>query len=176
MNPQHAQVVAEFLLGNLDAEIPATIGVFRAVPADKLDYKPDAVSKSALGLLRHITLEDEWLLNGVADGAFGAMPDDSDACGLMSPADAVARYKERIPAAMARVRALSGEALVKNIVLMGVIEMPAIQFLAMTVRHSVHHRGQLSAYLRAAGGKVPSIYGPSADTMPSATGAPQVTA
>ncbi|MDQ3419050.1 MAG: DinB family protein [Acidobacteriota bacterium] len=31
-------------------------------------------------------------------------------------------------------------------------------------RHTVHHRGQLSAYLRAAGSKVPSIYGPSADT------------
>jgi uncharacterized damage-inducible protein DinB len=35
----------------------------------------------------------------------------------------------------------------------------------MMLRHSAHHRGQLSAYLRAMGGKVPSIYGPSADTM-----------
>ncbi|HVZ11327.1 MAG TPA: DinB family protein [Candidatus Paceibacterota bacterium] len=29
----------------------------------------------------------------------------------------------------------------------------------------IHHRGQLSTYLRAMGGKVPSIYGPSADSM-----------
>ncbi|MDE3137033.1 MAG: hypothetical protein KGL59_10700, partial [Acidobacteriota bacterium] len=32
------------------------------------------------------------------------------------------------------------------------------------VKHSVHHRGQLSSYLRAMGGKVPGIYGPTADT------------
>jgi uncharacterized damage-inducible protein DinB len=30
--------------------------------------------------------------------------------------------------------------------------------------HSVHHRGQLSAYLRPMGAKVPGIYGPSGDT------------
>jgi uncharacterized damage-inducible protein DinB len=171
MNPQHAQAVSEFLLGNLEAEIPATINVFRAVPVDKLDYRPDPISKTALALVRHITLEDEWLLNGVANGAFGPMPDDSDACGLMSPADAVARYKERIPAAMDRVRALSGDALMKEVALGPVIKMPAIQFLAMTLRHSAHHRGQLSAYLRAMGGKVPSIYGPSADTTPATANA-----
>jgi hypothetical protein len=46
-----------------------TLRVFGAVPSRKLDYQPDAVSKTALGLLRHITLEDERVLNGIADGA-----------------------------------------------------------------------------------------------------------
>jgi uncharacterized damage-inducible protein DinB len=32
------------------------------------------------------------------------------------------------------------------------------------LKHSIHHRGQLSAYLRPMGGKVPSIYGPSGDS------------
>jgi uncharacterized damage-inducible protein DinB len=44
------------------------------------------------------------------------------------------------------------------------IKVLGINFLAMAVKHSVHHRGQLSAYLRPMGGKVPGIYGPSADT------------
>jgi uncharacterized damage-inducible protein DinB len=44
------------------------------------------------------------------------------------------------------------------------MQMPALQFLSLALRHSVHHRGQLSAYLRSAGSKVPAIYGPSADT------------
>jgi uncharacterized damage-inducible protein DinB len=171
MKPEQAQAIAEFLLGNLTAEIPATINVFRAVPVDNLDYRPDPISKTALALVRHITIEDEWFLNGIANGDFGPMADDSDACGLMSPADAVARYKERIPAAMARVRALSGDALLKDINLGPQLKMPAIQFLALTLRHSAHHRGQLSAYLRAMGGKVPSIYGPSADTTPAAANA-----
>jgi uncharacterized damage-inducible protein DinB len=167
MNPQHAESIAQFLLGNLEAEIPTTIGVFRAIPEDSLEYRPDPVSKTALGLLRHLTLEDEWLLNAVADGRFDPIPDDSDACGIMTPADAITRYQERIPAAAARVRALPGDALLKNISL-GPWTLPAVQFLAMMLRHSAHHRGQLSAYLRAMGGKVPSIYGPSADTQAAA--------
>ena len=176
MNPQQAKLISEFLLGGLEAEIPATIGVFRAVPADRLEYRPDPVSKSALGLIRHIALEDEWFLNSVADGSFAPPPDDSDACELMTPDDAVARYKDRIPAAIARVRAMSGEALMQELDLMGAMRMPALQFLSITLRHSVHHRGQLSAYLRAMGGRVPSIYGPSADTMMAAAGAEPVTA
>jgi uncharacterized damage-inducible protein DinB len=39
-----------------------------------------------------------------------------------------------------------------------------IGYLSMALRHSIHHRGQLSSYARAMGGKVPQIYGPSADT------------
>jgi uncharacterized damage-inducible protein DinB len=38
-----------------------------------------------------------------------------------------------------------------------------VTFLAMAQNHSVHHRGQLAAYLRAMGSHVPSIYGGSAD-------------
>jgi uncharacterized damage-inducible protein DinB len=83
----------------------------------------------------------------------------------MTPQDAIARYNERVPAAMERVKALSGEDLVRQLDLLGVMQMPAIHFLSMAIKHSVHHRGQLSTYLRPMGGKVPGIYGPSADTQ-----------
>jgi uncharacterized damage-inducible protein DinB len=43
--------------------------------------------------------------------------------------------------------------------------MPGIVYLSLIIKHSVHHRGQLSTYLRPMGGKVPGIYGPSADTQ-----------
>jgi uncharacterized damage-inducible protein DinB len=168
MGPQEARVVADFLLSNLEFEIPITAGVFNAVPADNLNYRPDAQSKSALGLLRHITLEDEWILNSLCEGRFDPPPDDSDACGMMTPADAVARYKERIPKAMARVRALSGDELTRQVDLFGMVQMPAVGFLSLMLRHSAHHRGQLSSYLRAMGGKVPPIYGPTADTQAAA--------
>lgn len=165
MRPADAKTVADFLLATLTSEIPVTTRVFGAVPDDRLDYRPDAVSKTALELVRHITLEDEWMLNAVADGQFGPVPDQSDACGLMKPADAVAQYDARVSAAMARVKALPAEALTREVDLMGAFQMPAVQFLSLMIRHSTHHRGQLSAYLRAMGSKVPSIYGPSADTM-----------
>jgi uncharacterized damage-inducible protein DinB len=40
---------------------------------------------------------------------------------------------------------------------------PAVAYLSIMSRHSIHHRGQLAAYLRPMGGKVPNIYGGSAD-------------
>ena len=165
MGPREAKTIADFLLAEVDGEIAITTGVFGAVPAGRLDYRPDPVSKTALGLLRHLLLEDEWMLKAVADGAFSPLPDDSDACGIMTPADAIACYKERITAVVERIRALSGEELTRQVDLFGMIQMPAVGFISMMLRHSAHHRGQLSAYLRAMGGKVPAIYGPSADTV-----------
>ena len=44
-----------------------------------------------------------------------------------------------------------------------VSEQPIGQFLWFILFDSIHHRGQLSTYLRPMGGKVPAIYGPSAD-------------
>lgn len=164
MTPQEAKSIAEFLMSDLEGEIPQTTGVFAAVPDNRLDYTPDARSKTALGLLRHITLEDEWLLNSVCNGKFEPPPDDSDSCGIMTPADAVERYKTRIPRAIERVRGLSGEDLTRTVDLLGMMQAPAVTFLSMALRHSAHHRGQLSAYLRPMGGKVPPIYGPTADT------------
>ena len=167
MNPAEAKTIAGFLVADMANEAATTTRVFGAVPAGRLDYTPNAASKTALGLVRHITLEDEWLLTSIANGKFEAPPDDSDACGIMTPQDAIARYNQKIPAALERVRALSGEDLLRQIDLMGMIQMPAINFLGMAVKHSVHHRGQLSTYLRPMGGKVPGIYGPSADTPKS---------
>jgi uncharacterized damage-inducible protein DinB len=164
MDSTRAKTVADFLIADFDNEVTTTLRVIGAVPPNHLDYRPDAKAKTGLGLVRHIALEDEWLLNCIANGAFTPPPDDSDACGIMSPADAVARYKERVPAALARVRALSGEQLSSTINFLDMMKAPGLAFLSMALKHSVHHRGQLSTYLRAMGGSVPGIYGPSADT------------
>ena len=165
MDSSEARTVADFLIADFENEMQTTLRVIEAVPNDHLDYRPDSKSKTGLGLVRHITLEDEWLLNCIANGEFTTPPDDSDDCGIMSPAGAVARYKERVPAALDRVRAISGEKLVAVLDMFGAIKAPGLNFLALAIKHSVHHRGQLSSYLRAMGGKVPGIYGPSADTQ-----------
>jgi uncharacterized damage-inducible protein DinB len=164
MESEEAKTVADFLIADFENEMRTTLRVIEAVPDGHLDYRPDPASKTALGLVRHITLEDEWLLNCIANGQFTPPPDDSDACGIMNPGDAIARYKEKVPAALDRVRAMSGERLANVLDLFGMVQGTAVSFLAMAAKHSVHHRGQLSTYLRPMGGKVPGIYGPSADT------------
>ena len=165
MDSKEAKTVADFLIADFEREMQTTLRVIEAVPGNHLDHQPDPKAKTGLGLVRHITLEDEWLLNSIANGKFDPPPDQSDACGIMNPTQAVARYKEKVPAALNRVRALPGEKLTGVLDLLGMIQMPAINFLAMALKHSVHHRGQLSTYLRPMGGKNPSIYGPTADTQ-----------
>jgi uncharacterized damage-inducible protein DinB len=164
MNSTEAKIIADYLLGNFELEMQTTIGVLGAVPNDKLAYQPDPLAKSGIGLVRHIVLEDEWLLNSIADGQFNPPPDDSDTCGIMTPADGIAQYKAKLPAALTRVRAMSPEQLTRVIDLFGILQLRAVDFIALALKHSVHHRGQLSCYIRPMGGRVPSIYGPSANT------------
>ena len=168
MTTHDATAVAEFLLGNLEQELQLTDAVFKAVPADRLDYRPDPKSRSAIGLVRHIAVEDPWFLNAVADGGAAGVADDTETCGIETPAQAAERYQRTMSEGIARVRALSGEQLTRDVTLFGAYTMPGLQWLSLVLRHSAHHRGQLSAYLRAMGGKVPPIYGPSADTQAQA--------
>ena len=46
----------------------------------------------------------------------------------------------------------------------GMFQLPAVAFLMVGLHHTIHHRGQLSAYLRSMGAKVPAIYGESYDS------------
>src|SRR4249920_2287273 len=152
MDPQAARTIADFLIAEYHNEVKTTVRVIAAVPTDRLDYRPDARSKCGLELMRHLAVEDAWLLNSIADGAFKSPDDDGDGCGLMNAADAVARYQETMPAALDRVRAMSGENLAMAIDFFGMFQAPGVNMLSLALKHSVHHRGQLSAYLRAMGG------------------------
>lgn len=164
MTPQEARTIADFLTADIEGEVATTVRVIEAVPADRLDYAPDAKSKKALDLIRHIAIIDPWFVDCIADGAFGASGKESES-GINTPGDGAARYKAGLTAALARVRALPDEKLAAEVDFFGVMKVPAAGLLALMIKHSVHHRGQLSAYLRAMGGKVPGIYGPSGDSQ-----------
>ncbi len=164
MTPEAAKIGAQFYLGDFEQEMKTTANVILAVPESNPSYKPDEKSRTALELCRHIVLEDEWLLNGVINGAIPPPPDQSDATGLMSPAQCVEYYHKHLPGVVEGMRNLSGEELAGTVNLMDVMVMPRAVLLGMALRHSVHHRGQLATYLRPMGGAVPSIFGPSADT------------
>ena len=77
--------------------------------------------------------------------------------------DIVAFYKSTFPEKLAALRALPAEKATETLDFFGMMKMPRAQFIGFANNHSIHHRGQLAAYLRAMGSKVPSIYGGSAD-------------
>jgi uncharacterized damage-inducible protein DinB len=145
-------------------EHATTMKVLRAFPADRGDFKPHDRSNSALQLAWTFVIENNIsiaALNGPLKLGGGFPP----APPLL--ADAIAAYESSAKELIATLERTPDSRLGETIQFptgaksMG--EFPVIEFLWFMQMDAVHHRGQLSVYVRMAGGKVPSIYGPSAD-------------
>ena len=160
MTADTAKTIADFLLQQTEQEYATTCKVLAAVPEEQSSYKPGEKCMSGLELATHIAASEPFFLRGVISGAFEWKQSD-----CKTPAEALAFYQESVPGLIAEARALSGEKLAAPIAF-GPWNEPAVNYLAINLKHGVHHRGQLSAYLRPMGAKVPSIYGPSADENP----------
>ena len=162
MTPEHASFALQTVwLPAYASEHPITKGVISAIPADKADYRPDAVAKSGLDLAWHIVGAEIMFLGGVAAGTFtfgGTKPE-----AIRTPTDVVTWYSEQFAAVVRQLKTMTGEQLMKPIDFRGMFTRPAVTFLQSGLSHTIHHRGQLSMYLRPMGAKVPSIYGESFD-------------
>ena len=147
---------------SLKAEYPVTKRVIAAIPDEKVDYRPDAIVKSAIDLAWHIVTAENRFLEAVLAGAFNLTPvprpDE-----IRTAADVNNWYSPRWEENVERLRHVSAEQLTTRIDFRGLLKFPAVVYLQIGLNHTVHHRGQLSMYLRPMGAKVPSIYGESFD-------------
>jgi uncharacterized damage-inducible protein DinB len=157
MTAETAQQLRDYILPQLQQEFATTRKVLAAVPPDRCDYKPSDKCMSGLELAAHIALAEAFFLRGVINGAF-----EWKQLELKTPAEVLAYYDETVPPLMAQLANLSDEKLAQDIAF-ATWNQPAVTYLSFDLLHGVHHRGQLSSYLRPMGAKVPSIYGPSAD-------------
>lgn len=157
MTPENAKGMRDFLLGQLRHEYKTTCKVLAAVPADHCAYKPSEKCMTGLALASHIALAETFFLNGVINGAFDWKQQE-----FADPAAVLAYYENTVPALFEELAAMSGEKLAQPVTFAAWTQ-PAVTYLVLNLKHGIHHRGQLSAYLRPMGAKVPSIYGPSAD-------------
>jgi uncharacterized damage-inducible protein DinB len=157
MTPEAAQEILQFLLPQLQEESATTRKLLAAVPAENCDYKPSDLCMTGLALASHIALSEVFFLRGVLNGAF-----EWKAIDFQTPTEALAFYDEHVISMIAGVGALPGEKLAQPVTF-AIWTEPAVAFLNIGLKHTIHHRGQLSSYLRPMGAKVPSIYGPSAD-------------
>jgi uncharacterized damage-inducible protein DinB len=150
-------------LGPLKIESRTTRAILEAVPADKADYRPDPYSKTANELVRHIAASDnrflETVINGVFDSNPSLLPEN-----VKTPAEVAKWYDERFAKNHEALTKLSSDQLLKVVDFRGMFQRPAVTFLMMGLHHTIHHRGQLSSYLRSMGAKVPAIYGESYDS------------
>ncbi len=159
---QAVSLLQNVYLGTLKNESRITKKILEAVPVDRADYKPDAASRSAIELVRHIAAADnrflETTINGVFDTNPAMIPED-----VKTPGEIAAWYEARFAKNFDALTKLSGEHLTKMVDFRGMFQRPAVFFVLVGMHHTIHHRGQLSSYLRCMGAKVPSIYGESYD-------------
>ena len=159
---------ADFLLRSvfvpgLRNEHLVTKNVIAAIPLDKGTYRPDGISKSALDLAWHLVAAEMRFLEAVLAGEFDFTPRPLPES-IKNSADLVAWYAEDFEPRVEKLLALSPEQLTKIIDFRGIFQLPAVNYLNFIIKHTVHHRGQLSMYLRPIGAKVPAIYGESFDS------------
>ena len=146
----------------LEREQPTTKAVIAAIPAEMASFRPDLKSRTAFELAWHIVSAEIKYLEATAAGVFPyEMRPVPDA--VRTPADIVAWYDERFGPAMERLNKTTGEELLRIVDFYGLRKFPALGLIQIILNHTIHHRGQLSTYLRPMGGKVPSIYGESYD-------------
>ena len=157
-----AFLLHDVALPALRAEHPLTSAVIGAIPAEQAAFRPHADSRGALDLAWHIVAAEIKYLEATAAGVF---PHDLKPmpATVHTPADVLAWYGQRFGPAMERLEHTTGDELLRVVDFYGIRTFPAIALLQIILNHTVHHRGQLSTYLRPMGAKVPSIYGPSYD-------------
>ena len=150
-----------FVMG-IKNESEITKRVLAAVPDTKREYRPDPKSKSGHELAWHLAAAEIWFLECIARGEFGGQE-----VPMLQPnmtgQQICAWYTEQLGNVLPRIEKMSAQDAARPVSFFGIATLPAVMFLSWAIGHSIHHRGQLSTYLRPMGGKVPSIYGGSAD-------------
>ena len=156
----------EFFFQHCAAEFPRFTNVMQAAPAAELGYRPHPRSRSAYELIGHLLGHEQDLAELVATGSVHhrmQVPFATLGEGLHLYRAAHATLEQGLAALSDMDWDAPGQFLFDGQV---VYALPRRDLAWMLLFDGLHHRGQLSTYLRPMGGQVPAIYGPSADTMP----------
>ncbi len=153
----------DFCIARRQAERPAFLRVLKAIPESRADYRPDPKARTAADLAWLLAVEEAALLSLIDKGEV-----EWKETPTLSALDTIIGEYERMSAEVnGRLEHLDEAAWERKVrFLMGggaVWEDSLSQMVWGFLFDAVHHRGQLSTYLRPMGGRVPSIYGPSAD-------------
>ena len=158
---EQAKGIAQLFITNLERECETTKKVLAAVPQNQLNLKIGEKGRTARELMVHIVESEIWFGEGIVSGQFTHL--EAEPAGPPTVAEIVARFEKEVPALLAKVKTLSPEKLAQPQNFLNVFNLPALLYLSFWCNHTIHHRGQLSTYLRAMNARVPSIYGGSAD-------------
>jgi uncharacterized damage-inducible protein DinB len=155
----------EFYKRRFEIENGLTRSVLKAIPPDKLDYRPHERSPStgqiAWTIVRGLFVRIDMALQGASDVVLESHPSFQEVLGYFEDASRrhAAQLESWSEAAWNRIGQLRSGGRVA-------LERPASDIAWLFLFDEIHHRGQLSTYLRPMGAKVPAIYGASGDSVP----------
>ncbi len=155
----------ERFLEELEAEATATRKCLEKIPENLFEWKPHEKSMK-LGYLSLIVAEiPKWIQMMIEEPEIDfATFEHFDP---KTTAEMVAHFDENLQAARDALKNVSDETLAEPFHLKNqgkiMFTAPKKKHLGSTVNHLVHHRGQLTVFMRLKDIPVPSIYGPSAD-------------
>src|SRR5690606_37719612 len=158
----------QIAIGDFDHELAATRRVLERIPDDMLDWKPHERSMTLGELGVHIANIPFWVEAILTEEVF----DLATYLARQEQAESVAQILARFDSLAANAKELlagaGDDALLASWTLRrGDATLfsahRAAGIRALAVSHLIHHRGQLTVYLRQVGAPVPGIYGPSAD-------------
>ncbi len=164
--------LSETLLPELDHEMKTTRRVLERVDGNQLGWKPHEKSMSLGRLASHLAELPSFAV-AIMNGAIFdvAPPDGKSTVQRANPEtrdEILELFDKNVAAARQIIAGADNEALMENWSLFKagepVFTLPKIAAVrSMLLNHTIHHRGQLTVYLRQTGSLVPSVYGPSAD-------------
>ena len=160
---------SETLLPQFDQEMANTRKILECVPDGKFDWKPHEKSMTLGRLASHIAGLLEWATMTVNTDNFNATPDYKPFIAT-TKAQLTEAFATNLSAAREAIAGASDEDLARMWTLSfngnPIFSLPRIDVLRSTVlSHLIHHRGQLSVYLRLLDVAIPGMYGPSADGL-----------
>ncbi len=156
------------LLPDFSAEMQSTRRLIEHIPPDRLDWRPHPKSFTAGGLAGHLVDCVRWVEAIVAHETFDIDPATYQPCQPSSVPALLAAFDDHVRRA-ASVLAEAGPTVAEatwRLTVRGTprVERPKGEALRdFTLHHVIHHRGQLSVYLRLLDVPVPGVYGPTAD-------------
>lgn len=149
----------------LEAEIPATRQCIERVSEDLYNWKPHEKSMNMGYLVLLVAEIPKWIAVMIKTGEIDFQTFQHIQAHTTN--EMVSQFDSNVNDAKQALRALTIDQLSKPFVLKNgshiIINSPLVENLSSTLNHWVHHRGQLTVYMRLNDIAVPSIYGPSAD-------------
>ena len=157
--------ISKTLLAEFDQEMATTRRVLERVPSDKGQWKPHAKSFSLAHLAQLVAWMPGWITNTMTKTSLNL----AAAAGYSSEKteDLLKMFDKNVKEARAAIAKSKDADYKKNWSLKHgdrvIFTQPRGPLVRQHINHLVHHRGQLTVYLRLIDVPVPSIYGPTAD-------------